>query len=39
MVEDLLILAGDTVLLRLPTGDIKSCKLEANSCVTFMVVS
>ncbi|KAF8481320.1 Gcd10p-domain-containing protein, partial [Russula ochroleuca] len=25
--------AGDTILLRLPTGDIKSCKLEADSMV------
>ena len=38
MVEDGVIRAGDTVLLRLPTGDIKSCKLEANSCVTFTLV-
>jgi tRNA (adenine-N(1)-)-methyltransferase non-catalytic subunit len=30
---DGLIHAGDTILLRLPTGDIKSSKLEANSCV------
>jgi hypothetical protein len=33
-VDDGVIHAGDTVLLRLPTGDIKSCKLEAESCVT-----
>ncbi|KAI9445069.1 Gcd10p-domain-containing protein [Lactarius indigo] len=33
MVEDSVIRAGDTVLLRLPTGDIKSCKLEAKSTV------
>lgn len=33
MVEDSVIHAGDTVLLRLPTGDIKSCKLEAKSTV------
>ncbi|KAI9512878.1 Gcd10p-domain-containing protein [Russula earlei] len=30
---DLLIHAGDTVLLRVPTGDIKSCKLEADSVI------
>ena len=30
---DGLIHAGDTVLLRLPTGDIKSYKLEADSYV------
>jgi tRNA (adenine-N(1)-)-methyltransferase non-catalytic subunit len=30
---DGLIHAGDTILLRLPTGDIKSNKLEADSCV------
>ena len=30
---DGLIHAGDTVLLRLPTGDIKSSKLEADSYV------
>ncbi|KAI0304743.1 Gcd10p-domain-containing protein [Russula brevipes] len=28
-----LIHAGDTILLRLPTGDIKSCKLEADSWI------
>ncbi|KAH9004313.1 Gcd10p-domain-containing protein [Lactarius hatsudake] len=33
MVEDSVIHTGDTVLLRLPTGDIKSCKLEAKSTV------
>ena len=33
-VDDGVIHAGDTVLLRLPTGDIKSYKLEAESCVT-----
>ena len=38
MIEDGVIRAGDTVLLRLPTGDIRSYKLEANSCVTFTVV-
>jgi hypothetical protein len=30
-----LIHTGDTILLRLPTGDIKSCKIEADSCVVF----
>jgi hypothetical protein len=35
---DGLIHAGDTVLLRLPTGDIKSFKLEADSCVAFKIV-
>jgi hypothetical protein len=30
--------AGDTILLRLPTGDIKSSKLEADSCVAFRIV-
>jgi len=35
---DGLIHAGDTVLLRLPTGDIKSFKLEANSYVAFRFV-
>ncbi|KAH9175492.1 Gcd10p family-domain-containing protein [Lactarius sanguifluus] len=33
MIEDSVIHAGDTVLLRLPTGDIKSCKLEPKSTV------
>ncbi|KAH9064089.1 Gcd10p-domain-containing protein [Lactarius vividus] len=33
MVEDSVIHTGDTVLLRLPTGDIKSYKLEAKSTV------
>jgi len=33
MLEDDVIHVGDTVLLRLPTGDIKSCKVEANSMV------
>jgi hypothetical protein len=35
---DGLIHAGDTVLLRLPTGDIKSSKLEADSYVAFRIV-
>ena len=35
---DGLIYAGDTVLLRLPTGDIKSFKLEADSYVAFRIV-
>jgi hypothetical protein len=35
---DGLIHAGDTVLLRLPTGDIRSCKLEADSYVAFRTV-
>ncbi len=34
---DGLIHAGDTILLRLPTGDIKSFKLEAASYVTFRI--
>ena len=34
---DGLIHAGDTILLRLPTGDIKSFKLEADSYVTFRI--
>jgi hypothetical protein len=36
---DGLIRAGDTILLRLPTGDIKSCKLEADSYVAFRIAS
>lgn len=35
---DGLIHAGDTILLRLPTGDIKSSKLEADSYVAFRIV-
>jgi hypothetical protein len=35
---DWLIHAGDTVLLMLPTGDIKSFKLEADSYVAFRIV-
>lgn len=35
---DGLIHAGDTVLLRLPTGDIKSFKIEADSYVAFRIV-
>ena len=33
-----LIHAGDTILLRLPTGDIKSFKLEADSYVAFRII-
>jgi hypothetical protein len=35
---DGLIHAGDTILLRLPTEDIKSFKLEADSYVAFRIV-
>ena len=35
---DGLIHAGDTVLLQLPTGDIKSFKLEADSYVAFRII-
>ncbi len=35
---DGLIHAGDTILLRLPIGDIKSFKLEADSYVAFRIV-
>jgi hypothetical protein len=35
---DGLIHAGDTVLLKLPTGDIKSSKLEADTYVAFRIV-
>jgi hypothetical protein len=35
---DGLIHAGDTILLRLPTGDIRSYKLEADSYVALRIV-
>lgn len=38
-IVDGLIHAGDTILLRLPCGDMKSYKLEPDSCVTFRIVS
>lgn len=37
-IVDGLIHVGDTVLLRLPTGDIRSIKLDADSYVTFRIV-
>ena len=37
-IVDGLIHTGDTILLRLPTGDIRSCKLEADSYVAFRIV-